>query len=60
MKHTELEKQPPSRGSKHICVPFENEVQYQEYVADVTQYRHYVTLLSAQHPELFPQAMGHG
>src|SRR5713101_9850884 len=60
MKHTELEKQPPSRGSKHICVPFENEVQYQEYVADVTQYRHYVTLLSAQHPELFPQAMGQG
>ena len=60
MKHTELEQQPPSRGSKHICVPFENEAQYQECVADVAQYRPYLTQLSAQHPELFPQAMGQG
>ena len=45
MKHTELEQQPPSRGSKHICVPFENEAQYQECVADVAQYRHYLTQL---------------
>jgi hypothetical protein len=60
MKRPEVEKQPPSRGSKHICVPFENEAQYQACVADVARYRQYLTQLSMQHPELFPQAMGQG
>jgi hypothetical protein len=60
MSNTEVEKSPPSRGSKHICVPFETEAQYQECVADVAQYRAYLTTLLAQHPELFPQAMGQG
>ena len=59
MKNTELEP-PPSRGSKHICLPFENEAQYQECVADVAKYREYLTKISAQHPELFPQALGQG
>jgi hypothetical protein len=60
MKHTAVEKQPPSRGSKHICVPFASEAQYQGCVIDVAQYRQYLTKMSAQHPELFPQAMGQG
>ena len=60
MNNTEVEQQPPSRGSKHICVPFENEAQYHECVADVAHYREYLMKLSARHPELFPQAMGQG
>jgi len=60
MKSTEVEKQPPSRGHKHICVPFESEAHYQECVEDVATYREYLTKLSAQHPELFPQAIGSG
>jgi hypothetical protein len=60
MNNTEVEKRPPSRGSKHICVPFENEAQYHECVADVAHYREYLRKLGARHPELFPQAMGQG
>ena len=60
MKNTELEQQPPSRGSKPICVPFDTEAQYQTCVDDVTKYREYLRKLSAQHPELFPRALGQG
>jgi hypothetical protein len=60
MKSTEVEKRPPSRGHKHICVPFESEAHYQRCVGDVAKYREYLTQLSAQHPELFPQAIGGG
>jgi hypothetical protein len=60
MNNTALEKQPPSRGSKHICVPFESEVHYQGCVDDVARYRQYLTKMMEQHPELFPQAMGGG
>jgi hypothetical protein len=60
MSNTEVEKQPPSRGSKHICVPFDNEAQYQACVADVAQYGAYLTTRFARSPELFPRAMGQG
>ena len=60
MNNTEVDKSPPSRGSKHICVPFASEAQYQGCVAEVAKYRLYLTKLHAQHPELFPQAMGQG
>ena len=60
MNSTELEKQPPSHGSKHICLPFESEAQYQGWVKDVAHYREYLRQTSAHHPELFPQAMGQG
>jgi hypothetical protein len=60
MNNTEVEKQPPSRGSKHICIPFETEAQYQACVADVTKYREYLTQSSQRYPELFPQTMGQG
>ncbi len=60
MNNTALEQQPPSRGRKPICLPFESEAHYQECVDDVRQYREYLTKLSAQHPELFPQALGAG
>jgi hypothetical protein len=60
MKHTELEPPPPSRGCKHICVPFDTEAQYQECVDDVAKYREYLTKMRAQHPELFPQALSQG
>ena len=60
MSNTEVEKPPPSRGSKHICVPFETEAQYQECETDVAKYRGYLTQMSEQHPELFPQALSGG
>jgi hypothetical protein len=60
MNNTALEQQLPSRGRKHICVPFDTEAQYQECVDDVAKYREYLMKLSAQHPELFPQAIGGG
>ncbi len=60
MKSTELEKRPPSRGCKHICLPFESEAQYQACVEDVAHYREYLTKIITQHPELFPQAMDKG
>jgi hypothetical protein len=60
MSNTEAEKRPPSRGHKHICVPFASEAHYQECVADVTKYRQYLTTMYQQHPELFPQALDHG
>jgi hypothetical protein len=60
MRNTEAEKRQPSRGHKHICLPFESEAQYQACVEDVVKYRQYLTQMSAQHPELFPQALGEG
>src|SRR4029453_15752784 len=60
MKHTAVEKQPPSRGSKHICVPFASEAQYQGGAIDGAQYRQYLTKMSPQPPELFPRAVGQG
>ena len=60
MSNTEAEKRQPSRGYKHICVPFESEAHYHAYVDDVAKYRVYLTTLYQQHPELFPQAMGEG
>lgn len=60
MSNTEVETPLPSRGSKHICVPFETEARYQACVRDVVQYRQYLTLMIAQSPELFPQAIGGG
>lgn len=60
MNNTALEQPPPSRGRKHICLPFESEAHYQGCVKDVAQYREYLTQMSAQYSELFPQAMGQG
>src|SRR5256885_16760020 len=60
MSNTEVEKPPPSRGSKYICVPFETEAHYQVCVGDVAQYRHYLTPMIEQYPELFPQAIRGG
>ena len=60
MNNTALEQQLPSRGRKHICVPFASEAHYQEWVNDVGQYRQYLTKMVEQHPEVFPQAMGTG
>ena len=60
MSNPEAEKRSPSRGTKHICVPFASEGHYQECVADVATYRTYLTREFQQHPELFPQAMGDG
>jgi hypothetical protein len=60
MSNTEAEKRPPSRGHKHICVPFASEAHYQDCVADVAKYRQYLTTMFQQHPELFPQALDNG
>jgi hypothetical protein len=60
MSNTEEETRQPSRGRKHICVPFASEAQYQACIEDVVQYRSYLTQLSHQHPELLPQALAQG
>ena len=60
MSNTAGEKRPPSRGAKHICVPFRSEAHYQDCVADVTQYRQHLQTMYTQHPELFPQAWAQG
>jgi len=60
MSNTEGEQRPPSRGTKHICVPFASEAQYQDWVTDVTKYRQPLSTTYAQHPELFPQAWAQG
>ena len=60
MSNTEEEKSQPSRGRKHICVPFASEAQYQACIEDIVQYRTYLTQMRGQHPELFPQGMAHG
>jgi hypothetical protein len=60
MSNTAAEKRSPSRGSKHICVPFASEAHYQECVADVAKYRTYLTTVGQQHPELFPRALAQG
>lgn len=61
MNNTESQKKPhPSRGRKTICIPFASEAQYQQCLEDVTLYRTYLTQVSRQHPELFPQDWPHG
>jgi hypothetical protein len=60
MSNTEDERSQPSRGRKHICVPFASEAQYQACIEDVVQYRSYLTQMQRQHPELFPRGMAHG
>jgi hypothetical protein len=60
MSNTEGEQRPPSRGTKHICVPFASEAQYQDCMTDVTKYRQHLSTTYAQHPELFPQAWAQG
>jgi hypothetical protein len=60
MNNTEAKKRLPSRGTKHICVPFMSEAHYQDCVADVTQYREHLQTMYRQHPELFPQAWAQG
>jgi hypothetical protein len=60
MKNTKLEEDPPSRGCKHICLPFESEAQYQACVEDPKQYRQHLNEVQQQYPEIFPQAMSEG
>jgi hypothetical protein len=60
MSNTEAAKRSPSRGAKHICVPFASEAHYQDCMADVTTYRTYLTTVWQQHPEVFPQALAQG
>lgn len=60
MSNTEGELRAPSRGTKHICVPFTSEAAYQECVDDVTKYRQHLRAKYEQHPELFPQAWAQG
>ena len=60
MSNTVGEPRAPSRGTKHICVPFVSEAAYQECMEDVAQYRQHLRTTYAQHPELFPQALAQG
>lgn len=60
MKPTQPEPRLPSRGTQHICLPFESEADYRNCVANPAQYRTYLMKLLAQHPELFPQEMAAG
>lgn len=47
------------RGAKTICIPFEP-TSYPEVVRDNKRFRSLVDEAYAQHPELFPAAMGEG
>jgi hypothetical protein len=47
------------RGSKTLCLPFEP-ASYPEVVKDKKRFRSLVDEVYAQHPELFPAAMGEG
>ena len=60
MSNTEAKKRPPSRGHKHSCVPFASEAHSQDCVEDVAKKRQYLTTMSQQHPELFPQVRANG
>jgi hypothetical protein len=60
MSNPEGEKRAPSRGTKHICVPFASEAHYQECVDDGAKYRQHLRTTYEQHPELFPQALAQG
>ena len=60
MSNTEAKRQVPSRGTKHICVPFASEAAYQACVNDVRKYRQHLQHTYNQHPELFPQAWAQG
>jgi hypothetical protein len=60
MRPTEAEQRPPSRGPKHICLPFQSEADYQACVENVTTYRAQLTNMQKQYPEIFPQAMAAG
>ncbi len=60
MSNTEAEKRQPSRGDKHICVPFASEAHYHACVDEVGKYREHLTTMFQQHPELFPQALAGG
>lgn len=60
MSNTAAETRAPSRGTKHICVPFASEAHYQECVDDVAKYRQHLRMTYEQHPELLPQALVQG
>lgn len=45
---------------KSICIPFANESEYQEVVADSVKYRVYLEQELNRNPELFPQGMQTG
>src|SRR5262245_12730259 len=60
MSNTEGEKRAPSRGMKHICVPFASEAHSQDCVDDVAKYRQHLSMRYEQHPERFPQAWAQG
>jgi hypothetical protein len=60
MSNTEAKKRSPSRGTKHICVPFMSEAHYQECMDDIATYRQHLQATYDQHPELFPQAWAQG
>jgi hypothetical protein len=47
-------------GNKSICLPFDSEALYRDYVDYPTQYRQYLSEMLSRHPELFPQDMDQG
>src|SRR4030095_8183439 len=60
MRPTESEQRRPSRGHKHICLPFESEADYQACLDDLTKYRKRLKEMRRQHPEIFPLAIAGG
>jgi hypothetical protein len=45
---------------QHICLPFASEAQYRACLEHPVQYRHYLTQMQHQYPELFPAQWGAG
>src|SRR5262245_59466603 len=60
MSNTEAKRRSPSRGTKHICVPFASEAAYQACGDDGSKYRQHLKRTYEQHPELFPQTWAQG
>lgn len=50
----------PSRGSKTICIPFENEEHYRRCLEETSAYRAHMETIAQRHRELFPSGFERG
>lgn len=50
----------PSARQHHICLLFESEQHYSDYLADTWKYREFLARQFKQHPELFPAKFAEG
>ena len=58
-RRNQKEKQAKKRKNKRICIPI-SEREYQAIYKDTKEFRKYLNLCQAKHPELFPQEISEG